>query len=80
MKETYAGHSAEVKIHVVRNGSSFSVAQLGPDFLILEDTHVIEGQAEIILCVDGVTRSRPVQLHSGTGSSEKTIRLSRVRD
>jgi hypothetical protein len=73
MKTTHGGHSAEVKVHVVRNGSAFRVAQLGPDFLILEEADDFDGPAEVILSVDGVKYSRHVQVQCGATSSEKTI-------
>src|SRR5438105_1860184 len=73
MRTTHAGHSAEVKVHVVRNGSKFRVAQLGPDFLVLENADDLDGPAEVILCVDGVTNSRQVQLQCGATRDQKTI-------
>ena len=73
MTTNYTGHSADVKMHVVRNGSKFRVAQLGPDFLILENADDFDGPAEVILCVDGVTHSRHVQLQCGATHDEKTI-------
>jgi hypothetical protein len=50
-------------MHVVRDGSKMQVAQLGPDFLLLEEGDDFEGPAQVILSVDGVTHSRDVQLH-----------------
>jgi len=73
MTTTHTGHSADVKMHVVRNGSRFRVAQLGPDFLILENGDDFDGLAEVILCVDGATHSRHVQLQCGATRNEKTI-------
>jgi hypothetical protein len=60
-------------MHVVRNGSRFRVAQLGPDFLVLENADDIDGPADVILCVDGVTHSRHVRLQCGATREEKTI-------
>jgi hypothetical protein len=68
-----SGHSAEVKMHVVCKGDTFRVAQLGPDFLILEEADEFNGPAEVILSVDGVKYSRHVQVQCGATSSEKTI-------
>jgi hypothetical protein len=61
-----------VNVHVVRNGSKFRVAQLGPDFLVLENPDDFDGPAEVILCVDGVTHSRHVQLQCGATGDQKT--------
>ena len=57
-------------MYVVQNGSRFWVAQLGADFLVLENACDIDGPAEIILSVDGVMRSRHVQLQRGTHAEE----------
>jgi hypothetical protein len=73
MTTNHTGHSAEVKMHVVRNGCRFQVAQLGPDFLILENADDFDGPAEVILCVDGVTHGRHVQLQCGRARDQKTI-------
>jgi hypothetical protein len=76
MATNQTGHSAEVKMHVVRGGSEWRVAQLGPDFLILENPDNLDGPAEVVLCVDGVTYSRKVQLESGATPERKTIRFA----
>ena len=60
-------------MHVMQNGSKFRVAQLGPDFLVLENAAEIDGRAEIVLCVDGVMRRRPVQLQCGATPAQKKI-------
>ncbi len=73
MTDNHTGHSAEVKMHVVRDGSKLQVSQLGPDFLLLDEADDFEGPAQIILSVDGVTHSREVQLQCGSTSTEKTI-------
>lgn len=73
MKDNYTGHSAQVKMHVIRDGSKFPVAQLGPDFLVLDEGDDFEGPAQVILSVDGVTHSRDVQLQCGLTSTEKRI-------
>jgi hypothetical protein len=73
MTDNHTGHSAEVKIHVVRDGSTFEVSQLGPDFLLLDEADDYEGPAEVVLSVDGVTHSRDVQLQCGSTGTEKTI-------
>jgi len=73
MTENQTGHSAEVKIHVVRERSELQVSQLGPDFLLLDEADDFEGPAQVVLSVDGVTHSRDVQLQCGSTSTEKTI-------
>jgi hypothetical protein len=73
MADNYTGYSAEVKMHVLRDGAKLSVSQLGPDFLMLEEADDFEGPAQVILSVDGEMHSRDVQLRSGARSKEKTI-------
>ena len=73
MTDNQSGHSAEVKMHVVRDGSEVQVSQLGPDFLLLDEPDDFEGPAQVILSVDGVTHSRDVQLQCGSTSTKKTI-------
>jgi hypothetical protein len=73
MTHNHTGHSAEVKIHIVRDGSELQVSQLGPDFLLLDEADDFEGPAQVVLSVDGVTHSRDVQLQWGSTSIEKTI-------
>ena len=73
MTSNQAGHSADVKIHVVRDGSEFQVSQLGPDFLMLEEADDFEGPAQVVLSVDGETHSRDVRLQCGSTGNEKTI-------
>jgi len=60
-------------MHVIRDGSKLEVSQLGPDFLLLDKADDFEGPAQVILSVDGVTRSCDVQLQCGSTSTEKTI-------
>ena len=67
------GHSADVKMHVLRDGSRLRVSQLGPDFLMLEEADDFEGPAKVILSVDGETHSRDVQLQCGLTGNQKTI-------
>jgi hypothetical protein len=51
-------------------GESLSVAQLGPDFLILTaPAEHPPGNAEVIVSVDGRKRTWPVYLPQGTAGS-----------
>jgi hypothetical protein len=52
MTDNHTGHSAEVKMHVVRDGAKLQVSQLGPDFLVLDEADDFEGPAQVILSVD----------------------------
>jgi hypothetical protein len=75
MANNYTGYSAEVTMHIVRDGVKMQVAQLGPDFLMLEEADDFEGSAQVILflSVDGETQRRNVQLQCGLTRNEKTI-------
>jgi hypothetical protein len=73
MTGNQTGHSADVKMHIVRDGSKLRIAQLGPDFLMLEEPDDFEGRAQVVLSVDGETHTREVQLQSGSTGNEKTI-------
>ena len=73
MTDHHNGHSAEVRMHVERDGSKLQVSHLGPDFLLLDEADDFEGPAQLILSVDGATQIRDVQLQCGSTSTEKTI-------
>ncbi|HTD65443.1 MAG TPA: hypothetical protein VK846_02795, partial [Candidatus Limnocylindria bacterium] len=61
-----SGHSALVKMRLLLNGSSIPVAQMGPDFLILQSaTEHPPGDATLELCVDASERRWPVHLPHG---------------
>ena len=56
-------HSAQVQIALAVNGTTFPVAQLGPDFVILENPPALSPQnAQITLTIDGQQRRRQVRL------------------
>jgi hypothetical protein len=72
------GHSAEVQMRLFTNGSVLAVAQLGPDFVILESAPTAHpaGSAEIELEVDGDIRRFAVNLPLGLTAGEKRIPIS----
>ena len=71
MTDNHNGHSAEVKMHVERDGSKLQVSHLGPDFLLLDEADDFEGPGQLILSVDGVTHSRDIQLQCGSTGTRK---------
>ncbi len=79
MSINYTRYSAEVTIHVEHGGTVFQVAQLGPDFLVLENAGDVDGAAELILSVDGVTCRRDVRLQDEGTSGEKKILFPVIR-
>jgi hypothetical protein len=64
--ENQSHHSAEVDMRLFLNGDSFIIAQMGPDFLILQ--HPAEhppARAEVMLSIDGHEKRWPVWLPEG---------------
>ncbi len=73
---TYCSRSADVTIELRFNGFVIPVAQLGPDFLILDDpVDQPSGEAEIMLRVDDDEQRWPVFLPDGLSRDRRTIRL-----
>jgi hypothetical protein len=74
-----SGHSAQVKMLLLLNGSSIPVVQMGPDFLILQSaTEYPPSDALLELCVDANERRWPVRLPQGISSASRTVAISRV--
>jgi hypothetical protein len=71
------GHSAEVRIDLAVNGHVFSVAELGPGFVVLRDAidHP-PGPAEITMSIDDHRRQWRVELTDGivAGREDTPIR------
>jgi hypothetical protein len=63
---TRGGHSADVRIALAVNGHVFSVAQLGPDFVVLRNPvpHP-PAEAELSLSIDGQEERWRVHLIDG---------------
>lgn len=73
------GHSAQVKMRLLLNGSSIPIAEMGPDFLVLESaTEHPPGDATLELCVDANERRWKVRLPEGISSDSRTVTISRV--
>ena len=73
------GHSAEVSIRLLLNGRSLPIAQLGPDFLILEQAlEHPPSHAAISLVIDGHEDRLPVWLPQGLSVDKVEVRLSKI--
>jgi hypothetical protein len=73
------GHSADVKMHLELRHATLSVAQLGPDFLILR-TPVEQEPADAVLffSIDGKERRRDIHLPEGISAARpRTLIISR---
>ena len=69
-----SGHSAQVKMRLLVNGSSIPVAQMGPDFLVLETaTEHPPTDATIELRIDASERRWKVRLPHGLSGTSRTV-------
>jgi hypothetical protein len=78
-KSSQGGHSAQVNMKLLVNGSSIPVAQMGPDFLLLKET--IEhppANASIVMRVDDSERRWDVRLPNGISLGSKRVVISTV--
>ena len=67
-------------MHLELNGATVRIAQLGPDFVILDEaTDLRMGKAELVFCVDAKERRWPVDLpHGLAGPGERTPIVNRA--
>ena len=72
------GHSADVRIQLLLNGHAFSVAQLGPGYMILRDPidHP-PAEAKLIIQIDGHEDTRELWLADGIRTGEPKTPMSR---
>ena len=71
------GHSAQVKMRLLVNGSSISVAQMGPDFLLVDaPTNHPPGNASVVLQVDQSERRWNVHLPNGISAESKRVAIA----
>ena len=71
-------HSAQVRMRLVTTDVELPIAQLGPDFLILETpTDLMTSEAEIILQVDASERRWSVILPDGLRAARLRTRIER---
>jgi len=78
MSPTQGAHSAQVNMCLLVNGASIPVAQMGPDFLILEKAFEHPPvQAIMVLQVDQSERRWPINLPNGISSASKRVVIGR---
>jgi hypothetical protein len=71
------GHSAQVKMSLLVNGSSIAVAQMGPDFLLVDaPINHPPGNASLILQVDQSERCWNVHLPEGISAESKRVAIA----
>lgn len=76
---SHNGCSSRVAMQLQVNGSSLPIAQMGPDFLLLDkpiDHPPCE--ATIVLSVDDSERRRPVRLPDGLAAGHERVAIARV--
>jgi len=73
----HGGYSADVKMRLLLGGISIPVAQLGPDFLLLDaaNNHP-PGEGSLVLSVDQVERSWSVRLPNGITAGSKRVAIA----
>lgn len=75
------GHSADVSMRLLVNGASLPIAQMGPDFLLLDAAGSAHppGDASILLRVDASERRWEVRLPEGitAGGAQRVSIASR---
>jgi hypothetical protein len=74
-----SGYSADVRMRLLLNGASVPLAQLGPDF-VLVDAPVEHGpcEATIVVTIDGQERRWTVRLPAGMSAGSKTVVIAPV--
>ena len=71
------GYSADVQMDLSVNGRSFSIGQLGPDFIILRDpADHPPAIGQITFSIDGRVRRWPVQLPDGIAANQPETRIA----
>jgi hypothetical protein len=73
------GHSAKVNIQLLVNGFSLAVAQMGPDFLYLDNPmdHP-PTTAEVVLQIDSSERRWDARLPAGLSANEQRVSIARA--
>ena len=70
------GHSAQVKIQLLIDGGSVAVAQLGPDFLLLDKPFEHPpGNACLVLQVDQSERRWDIRLPNGISANANRVNI-----
>jgi hypothetical protein len=74
---SHGGHSANVKMKLVLNADSIPVAQMGPDFLLVDSaTDHPPGEASLVLQVDQSERRWKVNLPHGISAHSHRVTIA----
>jgi hypothetical protein len=75
-RHNHNGFSADVRMRLCVNGHSFSIGQLGPDFVILDDpADHPPAEAEVSVSIDGREQRWAVHLPDGISSGMPATRI-----
>ncbi len=75
---TSPGHSADVRMELHINGHVLPIAQLGPDFLVLNSpVDHPPTEAEIAMFIDGRESRWPIHLFDGVSAMTRRTRIAR---
>ncbi len=73
------GHSANVNLRLVVNGYSLPVAQLGPDFLLVDNpVNHAPTDAAVVMRVDESERRWNVRLPQGISSKNTRVQIAAI--
>ena len=73
----HTGHSAEIKMQLLINGSALPIAQSGPDFIVLrEKINHAPTEATIVMQIDASARRWSVTLPEGTSLESTRVRTA----
>lgn len=75
----HSGHSAQIEMQLLVNGSALSIGQMGPDFLFLDDPidHP-PTEATIVFCVDQNERRWKVWLPEGLAAGRQRVVIAKA--
>lgn len=74
---SHGGHSANVRMSLVLNTDSIPVAQMGPDFLLVDiATDHPPGEASLVLQVDQSERRWKVSLPHGISARSERVTIA----
>jgi hypothetical protein len=74
VEKSYIGHSAQVQMRLLVNGSTIGITQMGPDFIFIEPAadHP-PGDATILFKVDDNERHWKVRLPEGISAESERV-------
>lgn len=75
--KTSLGYSAAVRMQMIVDARHFAVAQIGPDFLVLnEPLDASPTRAELVVQIDDSEKRRAIFLPDGVGASDERTRIA----